>query len=129
MAGAHMELLGVAREDQEGRKKMTERNLNFFGAPAVMFLCMDIRLSQWSHYDLGAFSQSLMLAAQHYGLNTIPAIMMAVYPDVIREELAIPDNYLIAIAIALGYAEKDDLQNQFYTTRKPLDEFVRIKGI
>lgn len=129
MGAAHLQLMGITRDDKAGRTKMSERNLNFFGAPSVIFLCMDKELSQWSLYDLGAFSQSLMLAAQHYGLNTIPAIMMAVYPDVIREELMIPDNLNIVIGIALGYALTDDLQNQFFTTRKPLNEFVRIKGI
>lgn len=129
MGASHLQLLGIARDDKEARTKMSERNLNFFGAPAVIFLSVDKALSQWSLYDLGVFSQSLMLAAQQYGLNTIPAIMMAVYPDVIREELEIPENLNIVIAIALGYGIPDDLQNQFFTTRKPLDEFVRIKGI
>jgi hypothetical protein len=43
---------------------------------AVIFLCLDKTLSQWSLFDLGAFQQSIMLAAFEYGLGTIPAITL-----------------------------------------------------
>jgi nitroreductase len=35
---------------------------------------MDRVLNQWSLYDIGAYSQSFMLAALEQGLSTIPAI-------------------------------------------------------
>ncbi|ATW24934.1 nitroreductase [Candidatus Formimonas warabiya] len=129
MGAAHLKLLGIDRDDQEARAIMVERNLNFFGAPAVIFLCLDKDLSQWSLYDLGSFSQSIMLAAQHYGLNTIPAIMLVAYPDVIRTELKIPAHLNIAMGIALGYGDSDHIESKFITTRRPVAEFVRISGI
>ncbi|MCR4435929.1 MAG: nitroreductase [Clostridiales bacterium] len=129
MAAAHQAILGIKREDKDARKIMTENNLRFFGAPVVIFLCMDRTLDPWSLYDLGSFSQSIMLAAQHYGLNTIPAIMMSVYPKLIREELNIPDNLKVVFSIALGYGDPESIQNKLITTRRPLDEFVRMAGI
>lgn len=125
----HLKHLGIAREDKPKRAENLEKNLNCFGAPAVIYLCLHKELSSWSFYDLGLYSQSLMLAAQHYGLNTMPAAMMAVYPELIREALTIPDNLNIVLGIAIGYAKLDDLNNQFYSSRKPLADFVRITGI
>lgn len=129
MAAAHLKLLGVDRDDKEARSKMNERNLNFFGAPAVIFPCIDSSLSQWSMFDVGIFSQSVMLAAQSYGLNTIPAVMMVSYPEIIKQELEIPENLDIVIGIALGYGKPDDIQNKHITERRPVKEFLRLIGI
>lgn len=129
MGAARFATLGIQRDDQEARKKVQELNFNFFGAPHVLFLCMDRSLSAWSLFDLGSFSMSLMLAAQHHGLSTIPAIMMVCYPELIREELHIPDELAIAIGIALGYGDMDSIYNQYRTTRKSLDECLKMVGM
>jgi nitroreductase len=121
--------LGIEREDKEARFEVFKDNLRFFDAPVVIFACMDRELSLWSLFDLGSVSQSLMLAAQHYGLNTIPAILMAGYPEIIRRELQIPDDLKIVIAIALGYGDPESIQNKYLTTRRPLEEFVKLAGI
>jgi nitroreductase len=126
---AHLEHLGIARDDKVKRSENIENNLSCFGAPAVIYLCLHKELTGWSFYDLGLFSQSLMLAAQHYGLNTMQAAMMVVYPELIRNELEIPENLNIVLGIAVGYAMPDDLRNQFHSSRKTLDKFARIKGI
>jgi nitroreductase len=126
---ANLAHLGIARDDKEKRTKNIENNLNCFGAPAVVYLCLRKELTEWSFYDMGLFSQSLMLAAQHYGLNTMPAAMLAVYPELIRKELDIPDNLNIVIGIAVGYAAQDDLRNHFHSSRKSRDEYIRIKGL
>ena len=79
-------------------------NQRMFDAPCVIFLCMDNMRGHWSLYDLGAFSQSVMLAAEegwhHSGHHARQ------YPEVLRRELPIPENAKIAIGIAIGYAER-----------------------
>ncbi|NLL18593.1 MAG: nitroreductase [Clostridia bacterium] len=121
--------LGIDRDDQEARKKATELNFRFFDAPVVIFPCMHRDLSSWSLFDIGAFSMNIMLAAQHYGLNTIPAIMLAAYPDLLRKELSIPEELKIVVGIALGYGDPDSIYNKYTTPRRPLSELVRIVGI
>jgi nitroreductase len=101
-------------------------NQNMFNAPTVIYICMDKVLSQWSLYDIGAYSQSFMLAAVEQGLSTIPAITLAQYPKVLRRELNIPDNLIITIGIALGYADKDNKINNFHSSRSPLEETVHF---
>ncbi len=122
------ELLGIDRGDKEARQKLAERNYRFFDAPAVIYLCMDSKLTSWSMYDIGAFGQSIMLAAKEYGLDTITAIMLAGYPDLIRKELRIPEDLSIAIGIALGYADEENLETQFQSPRRSTEEVVTLKG-
>jgi nitroreductase len=50
------------------------------------------------------------------------------YPDVLRAELGIPDDLLIVIGIALGYADPSDPEYSFRSARRALAEVVRFKG-
>ncbi|MDR1206146.1 MAG: nitroreductase [Peptococcaceae bacterium] len=101
-------------------------NQNMFYAPCAVFVCMDKILSEWSLYDIGAYSQSLMLAAREYGVASIPAITMVLYPDVLRQELKIPDHLKITIGIALGYVDENNAINKFVSARSALSEVVRF---
>ncbi len=115
--------------DKSEMKDLSEMNYHFFHAPAVAYICMDRTLTPWSVYDLGLFSQSLMLAARHFGLDSAPAVTLAAHPDLIRKELNIPDGLSIIIGIALGYADTKHPQNQYRTLRRPVQEAVTFKGI
>lgn len=121
--------LGIERADEAARKKMSENNNRFFGAPAVAYLCMDKTLSQWSVHDLGMMAQSIMLAAQERGVASAIAYNLVIYPELIRKALEIPDELAIIIGIALGYADADSGQNSFRSSRRPQEEVVRFKGV
>jgi nitroreductase len=101
-------------------------NQTMFNTPAVVYICMDKTLSEWSLYDIGAYSQTFMLAALEQGLSTIPAITLTLYPDVLRRELKIPDSLKITIGIAVGYADMENKINSFISAREPLCETVRF---
>lgn len=110
-------------------KDLAEMNYHFFHAPVVAYICMDRTLTPWSIYDLGLFSQSLMLAARHYGLDSAPAVTLAAHPDVIRKVLGIPEGLQIIIGIALGYADREHPQNKFRSPRLTVQEAVTFKGV
>ena len=101
-------------------------NQAMFNAPAVIYLCVDKLLAHWALYDIGAFSQSIMLLAAERGLGTIPAITLVMYPEVLRRELGIPDNLNVAIGIAIGYTDESRGINNFVSARSPLSESVRF---
>jgi nitroreductase len=122
-------VLGVERDDAEARRRLMQRNFSLFGAPAVAWLCLDKALSPWSLYDLGAFAQSLMLAAADTGLDSVPAVMLAAWPDIVRAELGVPDALAIAIGIALGHAEREDPLNKLRSARRPLAEVLTVRGL
>ena len=121
--------LGIEREDREARRELSEHNYTFFNAPVVAFLCMDKNLTSWSAFDMGAFSLSIVLASFEYGVDSIPAITMAAYPDLIREALDIPPELTVLFSIALGYRDEDNALNRFRSIRRPVDEIVRFRGI
>jgi nitroreductase len=107
---------------------MMQMNYRLFNAPAVVYLCMDRCLTPWSLFDLGAMSHGIMLAAQEHGIGSAVAVTLAAHPDLIRKELAIPENLAIVIGIALGYPDPDHPQNKFRSTRRSVGEAVRFKG-
>jgi nitroreductase len=99
--------------DISALKDLSEMNYHFFHAPVVAYICMDRTLTPWSIFDLGLFSQSFMLAARHFGLDSAPAVTLVAHPDLIRKELKIPDDFSIIIGIALGYADAGHPKNKF----------------
>ena len=119
-------------------KEMEERMLiNFrnYGATTCIYLLMDkIYLKQekginvWGMYDSGSAIQNIMLLAVNYGLGTIAQAMAVVYPDVIRKELDIPQNKLIALGVAIGYPDWDNEVNEDFRDREPLDSMVKFYG-
>jgi nitroreductase len=115
--------------DKSELKDLSEMNYQFFHAPVVAYICMDKTLTPWSVFDLGLFSQSLMLAARHFGLDSAPAVTLVAHPDLIRKELKIPDALSIIIGIALGHADTEHPQNAFRTARRSVRETVSFKGI
>ena len=74
------------------------------------------------------FMDVMDAAAQEYGLGTIPAYMLAIYPDMIRAELEIPEDLSIVIGVALGYGDAKHPQNKFRSSRRTIEEVVRFKG-
>ena len=64
---------------------------------------------------------AIMLAAKDHGVDSIPAYMTIMYPDVLRKHLKISDKEDIVIGIALGY-ENDDAVNKFRAKKNTIDE-------
>jgi nitroreductase len=116
----------LARACGEAAKQFGALNQVMFNAPAVAFICIDKLLSHWSLCDVGAYAQSLMLAALEKGLGTIPAITLALYPDVLRREMSIPDKLKVTIGVAIGYIDKQHGINKFVSERAPFDETTHL---
>ena len=90
---------------------------------------MDKTLTQWSAYDIGAFSQSVMLLAAETGAGDHPpAITLVHYPQVLRNHLGIPDSQNVVIGIAIGYTDDNHGINKFRSARRSLDDAVKWYG-
>jgi nitroreductase len=129
LRAARFEALGIGRNDTAARHAMVERAHQFFGAPTVVYLCMDRTLTAWSIFDMGLLAQSIMLAAQQYGVDSAAAAFLISYPDLIRAELEIPEDVLILMGVALGHRDRQHPLNQYRSPRRPLQEVVRLKGL
>jgi nitroreductase len=120
---------GVTRVTDDAAKLFAEVNDKFFYAPTVLYLCMDKSLTSWSMFDLGAISQSIMIAATARGIATMPAVELVHYPEVVRKYLSIPDQLAVVFGIALGYRDDAHPINRFKSTRRNLNDIVRYKGL
>ena len=121
--------IGVDPADPAGQKAFGEANMSFFGAPAAIFLCSHPGLEPWSLFDLGLLAQGIMLGAVEEGLSTIPAYSFVSYPDVLRQQLEIPQEYKIVLGIAIGYEDEHSPLNACRSERRPIDEVLKIKGV
>jgi nitroreductase len=110
-------------------------NARHYGAPVCIYLLVGKNIyaqpkgiNSWALYDCGSAVQNIMLLATNYGLGTIAQAMAVVYPDIIRKELGIPEDKLIALGIAIGYPDLKDKVNEDYRGREPLDEIAKFYG-
>ncbi len=117
-------LLGIGRGDREKSKVYRARNYDFFGAPVGLVFTIERKLEKGSWLDYGMFLQTLMLAARAKGLHTCPEASIANYPDVVRRELGIADEWIVVCGMALGYADPDAQINTFQPPRIGVDEYA-----
>jgi len=119
------ELLGLDPADPASGKVFAEWGARLFGVPVLAVICMDKELS--SNLDIGLFIQTDCLAAQGYGVDSFIASSFVSQPDILREELEIPDSLNIITGIGLGYPDADNIINTYRSPRRPVQEVVRYK--
>lgn len=98
--------------------------LNF--APVIAFITVPRNSSSWTMIDLGAFSQTLMLAAANYGLDSLISHGSVRYPNVLRKFLPIGEDEIVCLGIELGYAKEDSKINTYRSTRLPVKDILTI---
>jgi nitroreductase len=99
-----------------------------FGAPVVVVICVDKALSSSRNLEIGLFAQTVCLAAKGLGVDSFIAGALVSQPDVLRQELEIPENLNIVIGIGLGYPNPDSIINTYRSPRRPINEVVRYKS-
>ncbi|MBQ7560034.1 MAG: nitroreductase [Synergistaceae bacterium] len=97
-----------------------------YNASAMIYLTVPRTAPQWALIDLGAFGQTLMLAAQDRGIGSTPAHEIVKFPDEVRKYVGIPDDEIVAMGIALGYPT-DEKINQFVSQRMPVEDVLTLK--
>ena len=122
-------------ETKEEREANTINNFRHFGAPACIYLLTGKNfyyqskgINSWSLYDCGSVVQNIMLLATNYGLGTIAQAQAVIYPDIIRKELNIPEDKLIALGISIGYPDLNNQANKARRSREPLEKIAKFYG-
>ncbi len=121
-----LQLLGLDPADPASSKVFVEWSSRLFGAPVMAVICMDKALS--SNLDIGLFVQTICIAALGYGVDSLIAAAFVSQPDVLRQELEIPESLNIVTAIGLGYPDPNNIINTYRSPRRPIQEVVRYKG-
>lgn len=120
-------LMEVDRKDNETRIQMWKDNFRWFGASTVLFVFTDkanIDGSQGALIDCGAYMQSLMLAAQEFGIDSCPQGSTTEFGKVVARTLETPDNLALLYSVVLGYADKDAKINTYQPKRVSIEESV-----
>ena len=108
-------------EGLPNKNALEESNYDLFNAQAMVYLTLNKGHKEYSVLDLGGIEMSIMLAAKDHGVDSIPAYTTIMYPDVLRKYMKISDKEDIVIGVALGYEEKDPI-NDHRSAKKTLEE-------
>ncbi len=120
-------LMEVDRKDNDTRIKMWHDNFRWFGASNVIFVFTDkanIDGAQGTLIDCGAYMQSIMLAAQEFGIESCPQGSTTEFGKVVARVLDIPDNLALLYSVVLGYEDKEAKINSYQPARVKLQESV-----
>ena len=117
--------LGVARQDKEGREKLRLMNFEFYGAPCAVFLFIDGSLGEWSIYDMGLFTQDLILAAHSLGVGSCLQASVTNYALEIKKFFDIAESKKLVICISLGYPDEKAKLNAYRSLKQKPNEFTR----
>ena len=121
--------IGIPREDKAGRLRQLAKNAQFFGAPVGLFVLIDHRMGPVQWMDLGIYLQSFMLRATEEGLATCAQGFWRRYDAVIKQHIQVPEEYLVAYGIALGYEDKHAPINTMRATRAEFAEWGQLVGV
>jgi nitroreductase len=122
--------MGIARDDKVLRQDWVMRGFRQFDAPVSMVLTYDRVLDPGAtcHFDLGALSYGICLAAWDRGLGTVVNGQGIMRSDIVREVAGIPDDEVIMTCIAMGYPNDEFAANAVRSEREPNEQFVRFVG-
>jgi nitroreductase len=120
-------LMEVDRKDNDTRIKMWHDNFKWFGANTVIFVFTDkanIEGAQGALIDCGAYMQSIMLAAQEFGIDSCPQGSTTEFGKVVARVLDVPENQALLYSVVLGYADKDAKINSYQPEKVALQDAV-----
>ncbi len=117
--------MGIKRGDREARERHYINMQRFYGAPCVIYICIDSALvAHYATLDVGAVTQNICLVAPEYGLGTCIMAAAVHYPDIIRELTGLSEEKRLVLGIAMGYPDPEAPANSFRSTRTPAEKIT-----
>lgn len=119
--------MNVSLDDRAGRDRASFRNFELFDAPHVAFIGMSQEFGTTVALDVGMYVQTLMLLMTAHGIASCPMGSLRRYPDIVREELDVPEDIGILCGICFGYEDVAVPANRTRTTRAPVSDNVQFR--
>lgn len=116
--------LDISPGDREAKKAFNLSMYTFYGAPQVIFVCLDESLGPYSIFDCGCLAQTICLLATSKDLGTCILESAVRYPDILRKYVPIPLDKWPLVGIAIGYPDHEAAINQVETNREPPAKIV-----
>lgn len=117
-------------DDRAMRRDWMMRGFRQFDAPVsiVVTYDRDLQLATVGHFDLGAVTYGLVLAAWDRGLGTVINGQGIMQSAVVREHANIPEDEVIMTCVAMGWPKDDFAANGVKARRVPADQLVSFVG-
>ncbi|WP_146344597.1 nitroreductase [Phaeobacter marinintestinus] len=124
------EAMGIERHDKERRQDWVMRGFRQFDAPVSVVVCFDRSLltNTIAHFDTGAMTYGLVLAAWSRGLGAVINGQGIMQSPVVREVANIPDDQVILTCVALGWPDDNFVANSVVSRRRPTANTARFLG-
>ena len=124
------EAMGIERHDKERRQDWVMRGFRQFDAPVSIVVCFDRSLldNTIAHFDTGAMTYGLVLAAWSKGLGAVINGQGIMQSPVVREVAKIPEDQIILTCVALGWPDESFVANSVVSRRRPLENTTRFLG-
>ena len=122
--------MGIERHDKVMRQDWVMRGFRQFDAPVSLVLTYDRELDPGAvvHFDLGALSYGICLAAWERGLGTVINGQGIMRSEIVRDVARIPDNEVVMTCIAMGWPNDDFPANGVKASRETVGHFARFVG-
>jgi nitroreductase len=124
------EAMGIERHDAERRQDWVMRGFRQFDAPVSIVVCFDRALlnNTIAHFDTGAMTFGLVLAAWSRGLGAVINGQGIMQSPVVREVADIPEDQVILTCVALGWPDDEFVANSVISRRRPVENITRFLG-
>jgi len=123
--------MGIARDDKDKRQDWVMRGFRQFDAPVSVVVTFDKSMEQQgtiAHFDLGAVTYGLVLAAWSKGLGAVINGQGIMQSPVVREVAEIPEGEVILTCVALGWPDDEFAANSVRSRRRSVEETARFIG-
>lgn len=106
------------------------RGFRQFDAPVSIVVTFDKSLEGGTiaHFDLGAVTYGLVLAAWARGLGCVINGQGIMQSPVVREHAQIPEDEVIMTCVALGWPDEDFSANAVVSTRREVNDVATFVG-
>lgn len=124
------EAMGIERHDKERRQDWVMRGFRQFDAPVSVVVTLDRELADDTigHFDCGAATYGLVLAATAKGLGCVINGQGIMQSSVVREHGNIPEDEVIMTCVAMGWPDPDFVANNVVSRRAGNDDVASYVG-
>ena len=121
---------GIARDDKPKRQDWVMRGFRQFDAPVSIVITVDKALADdtIAHFDCGAATYGLVLAAWSKGLGSVINGQGIMQSSVVRENANIPEDEVIMTCVAMGYPSDEFVANDVKSRRVANEQVASFVG-
>ncbi|MBT4009782.1 MAG: nitroreductase [Actinobacteria bacterium] len=124
------EAMGIERDDKTRRQDWVMRGFRQFDAPVSVVVTLDKELADdtIAHFDCGAATYGLVLAATSKGLGCVINGQGIMQSSVVREHGNIPEDEVIMTCVAMGWPDPDFVANDVVSRRAANEDIASYVG-